>query len=83
MDLLRTRVSGAMDAGAAAMPSAYAPPASVFAHAAESFAPSGTPARRVSMAETLQTTFGSAEHLGSRAAQRVGEAYGKFRAFGL
>ena len=65
------------------MPAAYAPPASAFARAAESFAPADAPARRASMAETLQATFGGAETLGGRAAERVGEAYGKFRAFGL
>ena len=83
MDLLRTRVSGAMEGGAAAMPAAYAPPARAFARAAEGFAPAEVPARRASMAETLQATFGGAENLGGRAAERVDEAYGKFRAFGL
>jgi hypothetical protein len=35
------------------------------------------------MAETLQATFGGSGGLGDRAARQVGEAYGKFKAFGL
>jgi hypothetical protein len=34
------------------------------------------------MAETLQATFGGAA-MDGRAAQRIGDAYGKFKAFGL
>jgi hypothetical protein len=87
MDLLRTRVSTAMEQGVANPQAgggyAYSAPSHSFAQAADSFAPAGTSARRVSMAETLQATFGGSEHLGGRAAQRVDEAYGKFRTFGL
>lgn len=85
MDLLRSRVSAAMQGGAGAQASgghAYSAPASSFARAADSFS-QAAPMRRVSMAETLQATFGGSESLGGRAAQRVDEAYGKFRTFGL
>jgi hypothetical protein len=85
MDLLRSKVAAAMEGGAAlphpgAVPAYSSPPAS-FTHAAASFA--DAPARRPSMAETLQATFGGSERLDGRAAQRIGDAYGKFRAFGL
>ncbi len=40
------------------------------------------PARRPSMAETLQATFGGAQ-LPGRAGEQVGEAYAKFKAFNL
>ncbi|MBN9504990.1 MAG: lytic transglycosylase domain-containing protein [Altererythrobacter sp.] len=85
MDLLRSRVSAAMQGGAGAQAGgspAYSAPASSFARAADSFS-QAAPMRRVSMAETLQATFGGSESLGGRAAQRVDEAYGKFRTFGL
>lgn len=85
MDLLRSRVSAAMQGGAGAQAGgspAYSVPASSFARAADSFS-QAAPMRRVSMAETLQATFGGSESLGGRAAQRVDEAYGKFRTFGL
>jgi hypothetical protein len=87
MDLLRTRVSAAMRGGDTAPQAgagfAYSTPASSFAHAAASFPQPAAPVRRVSMAETLQAAFGGSEHLGGRAARRVDEAYGKFRAFDL
>jgi len=87
MDLMRTKVSAAMNGNAPAFTPgnapAYSAPEGSFAHAAQSFAQEAAPARRVSMAETLQATFGGSENLGGRAAQRVGEAYGKFRAFDL
>jgi len=87
MDLLRTRVTAAMQGGAAGPPVsggyAYSAPSHSFARAADAFPQAGSPARRVSMAETLQATFGGSDTLGSRAAQRVDEAYGKFRTFGL
>lgn len=85
MDILRARVSTAMQGGAGAQGGggyAYTAPASSFSRAADTFSQAG-PARRVSMAETLQATFGGSENLGGRAAQRVDEAYGKFRTFGL
>ena len=88
MDLMRTKVAGAMEGGAGRpQPPAvhtYAPAAGSFAHAAATFADTPTGGgRRPSMAETLQATFGGADHLGGRAAERVGEAYGKFKAFNL
>jgi hypothetical protein len=61
---------------------AYSAPVSSFNRAADTFS-QAAPARRVSMAETLEATFGGSENLGGRAAQRVDEAYGKFRTFGL
>jgi hypothetical protein len=62
---------------------AYSPPSASFTHAAASFADAPASARRPSMAETLQATFGGSDRLGGRAAQRIGDAYGKFKAFGL
>jgi hypothetical protein len=86
MDLLRVRVSAAMQGGAAGPQftggHAYSAPASSLTRAADTFS-QAAPARRVSMAETLEATFGGSESLGGRAAQRVDEAYGKFRTFGL
>ncbi|MXP41548.1 lytic transglycosylase domain-containing protein [Altererythrobacter soli] len=86
MDLLRSKVAAAMEGGAALPPSAggyaYSPAQATFTHAAASFAEAPAPARRPSMAETLQATFGGAA-MDGRAAQRIGDAYGKFKAFGL
>jgi hypothetical protein len=84
MDLMRSKVSAAMQGGGYRPGAAYASsaPASAYSRAAQDFT-AAAPPRRVSMAETLQATFGGSESLGGRAAQRVGEAYGKFRAFGL
>ncbi len=88
MDLVRGKVEGAKQGGAIAPASGagYLPttPAAAFTQARSTFA--SEPVRsapRPSMAETLQTTFGGTDGLDSRAAQHVGEAYGKFRAFGL
>jgi hypothetical protein len=89
MDLLRGKVATAMGEGSdVALPSpvyAYAAPASEFHAAQADFAPlAPAPApRRVSMAETLQATFGGNDSIGMRAAQRIDDAYGKFKAFGL
>jgi len=86
MDLMRTKVSAAMQGGGgypAGTTLAGSAPAGTFARAAEDFADVGSSGRRVSMAETLQATFGGTGDIGSRAAQHVGEAYGKFRAFNL
>ena len=86
MDVLRSRVSDAMNStGDEATPLAVyaaATPSGAFVHAAQTFAPADAP-QRVSMAETLQTTFGGREGITSRAAQRISEAYGKFKAFDL
>jgi hypothetical protein len=87
MELLRSKVAAAMEGGDAlpqpgAAP-AYSPPSASFMRAAASFADAPASARRPSMAETLQATFGGSDRLDGRAAQRIGDAYGKFRAFGL
>lgn len=88
MDLVRGKVESAKQGGGAiAAPGAeYLPPtpAAAFTHARSTFAAEpARPAPRPSMAETLRATFGGSSDLDSRAAQHVGEAYGKFRAFGL
>lgn len=86
MEVLRSRVSDAMNSaeGEPSPTAVYSVAASgAFAHAARAFAPSSAPSQRVSMAETLQTTFGGAEGVTARAAQRISEAYGKFKAFDL
>ena len=93
MDLLKAKVGTAMgegvDAVAPGTSFAYAAPTQAFQAAQADFAPaaptaSSAPApRRASMAETLQATFGGSDRIGARAAQRIDEAYGKFRAFGL
>ncbi|AKM06177.1 lytic transglycosylase domain-containing protein [Pelagerythrobacter marensis] len=92
MELVRGKVERAKEGGGIAPPiiaggtGAYTPatPAAAFNHARRSFAaePEAAPSRP-SMAETLQATFGGSGALGGRAARQVGEAYGKFRAFGL
>ena len=93
MDLLKAKVGTAMgegvDAVAPGTSFAYAASTQAFQAAQADFAPaaptaSSAPApRRASMAETLQATFGGSDRIGARAAQRIDEAYGKFRAFGL
>lgn len=87
MDLIRSKVAEAMEANAnAPQPGpvyASSAPAGTFARAASSFAGRRPAAGSVSMAETLQATFGGAGNIDGRAAQRIGEAYGKFKAFGL
>jgi hypothetical protein len=87
MDLMKAKVGAAMgDSVAAVLPGAayaYAAPTRAFEAAQADFAPSAPAPRRVSMAETLQATFGGSDRIGARAAQRIDEAYGKFRAFGL
>jgi hypothetical protein len=88
MDLLRSKVAAAMEGGAALPPPSagggytYSPVQASFTNAAASFAEAPASARRPSMAETLQATFGGAA-MDGRAAQRIGDAYGKFKAFGL
>ncbi|WP_338447319.1 lytic transglycosylase domain-containing protein [Pelagerythrobacter marensis] len=92
MELVRGKIERAKESGAlspeivpgnagSAMP---ATPAAAFIHARRSFAsePEAVPSRP-SMAETLRATFGGSDALAGRAARQVGEAYGKFRAFGL
>ena len=85
MDLMRGKVSSAMEGGA---PGAAYPTSSASSFWAErSHARAASPAegapRRPSMAETLQATFGSAGRLPGRAGERVGRAYAAFKAFDL
>ena len=91
MALVRDKVESAKDGGGFVPGRAIATadfmpatPAAAFTHVRRSFAavPAAT-APRPSMAETLQATFGGSGGLGERASRQVGEAYGKFRAFGL
>jgi len=84
MELMRGKVSSAMEGGAGNL--AYpAPSASFWAARSQSVTapPSESEPRRPSMADTLQTTFGSAEHLPGAAGERVGRAYAAFKAFDL
>lgn len=88
MELMRGKVESAKLGGPAAPPATgnYLPatPAAAFTHARGTF--TAEPPRlapRPSMAETLQTTFGGSNGLDGRAAAHIGEAYAKFRAFGL
>ena len=88
MVLMRTKVEGAKEGGGFVAPpgGAYMPaaPAAAFGHARRTFAVTEAEApRRPSMAETLQATFGSSGGTGGNASRHIGEAYGKFRAFGL
>ena len=92
MGVIRSKVESAMGAGSDSISApGYGPPAfatsapgAAFHRAAQSFAPASSPAaRRVSMAETLQATFGGSNALGGRAAERIDQAYGKFSRFGL
>ena len=85
MELMRGKVAGAMNGEMSAPGFDRGPPryatSPAFRTAASTF--SGATPQRPSMAETLQATFGGSAHLGGRAAQRVSDAYGKFKAFGL
>ena len=87
MDLMRSKVASAMEGGAPdwgpASPSAAFQMASARPPASSLSTPSAPGlARRPSMAETLQATFGGAQ-LPGRAGEQVGEAYAKFKAFNL
>ncbi len=85
MELLRTRVAAAME-GDAADPGGAAHASFRLAGAAPRLAGPGReaePPRRLSMADTLQASFGDGAGLPAAAAQRIDAAYGKFRAFGL
>lgn len=89
MALVRDKVDNAKVGGGfgpgmtiAAAETMPATPAAAFTRVRRSFAAApATP--RPSMAETLQATFGGSGGLGDRAARQIGEAYGKFKAFGL
>jgi hypothetical protein len=84
MELIRGKVSGAMDGalGDGGAPSTWAQFQAARAHANPQ-PPAEGPARLPSMAETLQTTFGSAGQLPGRAGEHVGKAYAALRAFDL
>jgi len=87
-DAVSGAIPGGMAPGSSATWQQFAPPAG-FSRAVADFEGAsglsdGAGARRPSMAETLQSTFGTTDSaIGSRAAARVTDAYGKFRAFGL
>ena len=86
MDVMRGKVENAKGASGGFMPApGFGSGMTAFAQGRGRF---GTPegaaqGARPSMADTLQATFNGGDGLGGRAAQRIGEAYGKFRAFGL
>lgn len=83
MELMRGKVSSAMEGGA---PGWSYPSASASFQLAGSRPPSAPPSdgapRRPSMAETLQATFGAGQLFGD-AGERVGKAYAAFKAFDL
>lgn len=86
MGVIRSKVENAMEAGSdpvAAPVQLAAAPAVAFHRAAQTFAPDPSAPRRLSMAQTLQATFGGSNALGGRAAERIDQAYGKFSRFGL
>jgi hypothetical protein len=89
MHLVRGKIEAAKEDGGltftSAASSGFIPPTSAagFAQARRTFAAAPAAASRPSMAETLQATFGGADMLTGRAGRQIGEAYGKFRAFGL
>jgi hypothetical protein len=84
MELMRGKVSSAMEGGA---PGLDYPGTSASFWAARSQSPAAPPpepaTHRPSMAETLQATFGSTGQLPGAAGERVGRAYAAFRAFNL
>jgi hypothetical protein len=84
MDLMRAKVSSAMEGGAPGWASP-SPTASFALVSRRSSGPaeSDAPARRPSMADTLQATFGSSSGLPGMSGERVGKAYAAFRAFNL
>ncbi len=86
MQLLRDKVSDAGEGSPAGSPQ-FGIPASAaparFMQASARFEEQSDPVRRTSMADTLAAAFGGSGQLEGRAAQRVNEAYGKLRAFGL
>lgn len=82
MDLMRSKVASAMEGGAPAWAYPSSAPFQVASARAMSPPTAPGPARRPSMAETLQATFGGAQ-LPGKAGEQVGEAYAKFKAFNL
>jgi hypothetical protein len=84
MDLMRGKVSSAMEGGAPGLdyPSSSA---SFWAARPQSLGapPPEATTRRPSMAETLEATFGSASQLSGVTGERVGRAYAALKAFNL
>ena len=97
MNLLRTRLAGAMEGGDAAQWAAYAPAAGAapaqtftggpvaraFQAAQAQAADAGGAGARPSMAETLRQTFAISEAAGSTVPANVRTAYGRLSALGL
>jgi len=97
MDLMRAKVSGAMNGTSGIMPSGsggfggpggFGSMGGYLAMAPSQpqrngFAAPAEAGRRPSMADTLRSTFGGAGGLAGSSAGRVDAAYAKFRAFGL
>lgn len=84
MDLMRSKVGSAMQGGG--FEGGGSSPYGSFQVATAGrtpMAPAGGAARRPSMAETLQATFGSAGQLSGAAGERVGKAYAALRTFNL
>lgn len=85
MELMRGKVSAAMEGGSPAWHAA--PSASPSYQLATSRSLGAPPAegapRRPSMAETLQATFGAGGQLAGGGSERVGKAYAAFKAFDL
>ncbi len=81
MDLLRTKVAGAMQGGSSGGANPYAYASAGFTQPAATT--DRAPPARPSMADTLRATFGSGGDAASAAGRRVDEAYAKFRTFGL
>ena len=83
MDLMRGKVASAMENGAPAWGYPTSPAFQIAGARPLASPPPDGAARRPSMAETLQATFGAAGQLPGSAGERVGEAYAKFKAFNL
>ena len=84
MELMRGKVSSAMEGGA----SGWSQPSVSAEFQVAASRPLGPPPaesaiRRPSMAETLQSTFGAGAQLAGPGSERVGKAYAAFKAFDL
>lgn len=88
MELMRGKVTAAMEGGAPGMDYPSSSAASFWAARPQSapsssMAPHEAAPRRPSMAETLAATFGSPNQLSGTTGSRVGRAYAAFKAFDL
>ncbi|WP_338027946.1 lytic transglycosylase domain-containing protein [Croceibacterium selenioxidans] len=85
MDLMRNKVSSAMEGGFDGFSGGryYSPQSSFQAASYSRSAAPEQPQRIPSMADTLQATFGSTANLPGKAGERVEKAYSAFRTFGL